>query len=508
MNGTAIHWFWHQDRIVTAFGVWARDAVPLWAVKGLTYGTLGIEHALPFLILSPFFRTWTRRLAFLFAVGLHGGIAASARLGPFSYVMCIYFFILLGEDDWALVTRWFGRDKRRRTVIYDSDCGICLWTCRVLKRLDPFERLTFIGNHESDKIPSGIDSETVSTTVVVVDPATSSVHVEERAVYEAVKVLPFGVLAVAWLRVPGLSWLGKKLYRAIASRRLRVSAWFGLGVCGVPSGASAAPAAARGSAPQRASAEEAEGEEEGEADDGDREDAGDGDSDRRWRRKLPPVDPTDPHASPLRRELRAAGGVLREGVAAVLFVALASQATIENRGLAKLVKVQQPRWMRKMVDLPRLYQGWRMFAPEPPYDDGRVVVDGRTVDGRKIDPFTGEEPDLDPYTATGWGHDQFMCDYHNRIRFPGHAGNRQHLKLYLQKWHHFTGRPNDRLVAFDVWWVNDKSPPPGQRRGEPLPPQKLLSFGRVLDSGATPFLKKRPPRQKLPPAAQSVRGKR
>jgi hypothetical protein len=145
-------------------------------------------------------------------------------------------------------------------------------------------------------------------------------------------------------------------------------------------------------------------------------------------------------------------------------------------------------WMVTLVNYPRIFQGWGMFAPEPPYDDGRVIVDGRTRDGRKLDPFTGVEPEFDPYTAVGWGHDQFQCDYNNRVRFGGHVGNRRHLVDYLLRRHLWTGRPQDELVAFDVWWVQDRSPPPGKSHGDPLRPEKLISHGAVQDSGATPWL--------------------
>jgi hypothetical protein len=129
-----------------------------------------------------------------------------------------------------------------------------------------------------------------------------------------------------------------------------------------------------------------------------------------------------------------------------------------------------------------------MFAPEPPYEDGRMVVDGRTEDGRKVDPFTGAEPDFDPETSVGWGHSQLWCDYHLKMYFARYAANRQHLKEYLQNWHLRTGRPRDRLVAFDVWWVSDKSPGPGEAHGKPQKPVLLASSGKVSDSGATPWL--------------------
>jgi hypothetical protein len=144
--------------------------------------------------------------------------------------------------------------------------------------------------------------------------------------------------------------------------------------------------------------------------------------------------------------------------------------------------------MAVIVSYPRIFQGWGMFAPEPPYDDGRFIVDGRTPDGRKLDPLTGAEPQFDPHAERGYGHDQLWCDFSNRIRFPGHAGNRQHLRDYLLNLHRYRGKPEDQLVAFDVWWVHDRSPRPGEKRGPPLRPERLVSHGVVRDSGAGAWL--------------------
>jgi hypothetical protein len=114
-NGSAIHYFNHQDRIVTWLAVWNREHLPYRITQFFTWGTLAVEGILAGILLVPFFQKWTRRLAFLLAFGLHGGIAASSRLGPFSYVMTCYFILLLGASDWAVVTRWFGRASRTRT---------------------------------------------------------------------------------------------------------------------------------------------------------------------------------------------------------------------------------------------------------------------------------------------------------------------------------------------------------------------------------------------------------
>lgn len=439
-NGSVLHWFLHQDRIVTRLGIFLRDHAPFEAVRVFGYGALGMEYALPGILLFPFFRTWAHRVGLLLGIGLHGGIALTSRLGPFSYAMMLFFLLFLGPADWALLGRWFGRKARHKTVIFDVDCGICLLTVRILKRLDPFRCLTFLGNDKPELFPQGVDAETASRTVVVVD-AAGKVHVEERAVYEILSALPAGVVLGFWLRIPGLRELGRAGYRLLARRRVDVSVWLGLGACGVtPKG-------------------------------------GGGDSPR----LVPP-------AGSYRAGRASFAGLLRECFAAALFVMLSVQVANDNNWMQRRMRVHRPEWIVSTVNTFRLLEGWGMFAPEPPYDDGHVVVDARTKDGRKLDPFTGKEPDFDPYAPLGWGHQQFWCDFNNRIRFEWHVPNRQHFRDYLRRWHEFYGKPNDELVAFDVWWVSDKSPKPGQKKGEPQPPQKLVSYGYVRDSGSTPWM--------------------
>jgi predicted DCC family thiol-disulfide oxidoreductase YuxK len=440
LNGSAIHYFLHQDRIVTALAVWLRVHAPYSALQAATYSALAIEFALPVILLFPFFRTWAHRLGLLLGIGLHGGIALTSRLGPFSYAMILFFVLFLGERDWGALRRWFGRPSRKRTVIFDMDCGICLLICRILKRLDPFECLTFVGNDQLERLPAGLDATTTERTVVVVD-AKGRLHTEERAVFEIGRALPFGILLLGWLRLPGLSLIGRGLYRVVAQRRIEISVWLGLGACGIgprPGAEASLPAAADGVT--------------------------------------------------YRSSRLAAFTFVRESLLAAFIVLLAVQAANDNGFVTRRARVHRPEWVVATVNTFRLMEGWGMFAPEPPYDDGHLVIDGRTKDGRKLDPFTGSVPDFDPFTPVGWGHEQFWCDYNNRLRFDWHQPNRQHFKDYLRHWHEYADRPEDELVAFDVWWVHDKSPPPGEQRGEPQMPQKLVSHGIVKDSGARPWL--------------------
>jgi hypothetical protein len=346
-------------------------------------------------------------------------------------------------------------------------------------------------------------------------------------------------LLVFWLRIPGLSAVGRSLYRKIAEERMRISSWFGLGACGVPLVAAGAggvvvpmPLAAPPESPRSEAAddveppaepeERAEAKQSAEAEAPDEPEAGadtepdapaesrqdeapgksDGEGEAPSEEQKPEQRGSDPAIAwfgtdrlkpPIRREIASSVTFVREVAVALLILAMGSQLLMENRYVHRFIRAKQPEWAAYVVHYPRTFQGWGMFAPEPPYDDGHVVIDARTVDGRKIDPQTGLEPVFDPYAPKGWDHGQFQCDYENRIRFPGNGGYRPFFRDWLLRYHERTGNPKDQLVAFDVWWVGDKSPPPGQLKGEPLPPAKILSHGFVQDSLATPWLTRRQP---------------
>jgi hypothetical protein len=154
----------------------------------------------------------------------------------------------------------------------------------------------------------------------------------------------------------------------------------------------------------------------------------------------------------------------REVLLAWLFVCAVSQLLNENKSVPQVLKHKQPRLMEATIGYPRMYQGWGMFAPNPITDDGVLAIDAVTLDGRHVDPFTGQAPDLDLTDARGAGLNQIWQDYFNRIRLDRNKVFRQGLKEYLLRWHVETGRPEDELVAFDVYWVRDQCPPPGQDR--------------------------------------------
>jgi hypothetical protein len=152
---------------------------------------------------------------------------------------------------------------------------------------------------------------------------------------------------------------------------------------------------------------------------------------------------------------------LREATLVYLLLCAVSQLINENKSIPALFHHPQPLIVRATLQYPRIFQGWGMFSPNPIREDGIVAIDARTADGRLIDPFTGDEPDLDLSDARGLAMNQIHQDYFNRIRLDHNRGARKPLGEWIQRWHTLMDRPDDEIVAYDIWWLRDQNPVPG-----------------------------------------------
>jgi predicted DCC family thiol-disulfide oxidoreductase YuxK len=414
-DGTALAWVLEQDRIITPLGAWIRDALPLGFTQALSWGTLVIEGAAPILLLTPIFSVWARRIAIATLVALHGGIILCVDVGYFSHTMMVSYLLLLSARDidrLRAALRWLAAPAT--VVHYDSDCGVCTLLARVATRLDRLALLTFHGREEGAPTPPGLTPAQFEAerehTLFAWCPATSRVYARHQAVGAIVACLPLGRL-IAWLFfLPGLGALGRWLYDGFATRRHRVSAWLGMGECGLPA---LAPAPA-----------------------------------------LPPA--------PARRTLARLGAVAQNLLVAYGLVCVSTQLLIENAWLRKRVPgYQQPAWARDFVQYGRFFQGWGMFSPDAPRTDGSLVIEATLADGTVVDPQTGQAPDFSPTSYRKIRSNQFWGSYSMRIASGRHTGMRRFLKDWL-------GRPIQRLklspdvrvVSVKVWWIGDRSPPP------------------------------------------------
>lgn len=128
-EGRVVHDVLHQDRIVTAFGVWARQFVTPTVSSTLTQLTLLIEGLLPVALLWP--GLTVRRVAVVTGLALHFGFALAMNLGVFSFVMmCAWFFVLPPGDLERLLSQF--RRSREVTISFDSRSGWFRWLAKAL----------------------------------------------------------------------------------------------------------------------------------------------------------------------------------------------------------------------------------------------------------------------------------------------------------------------------------------------------------------------------------------
>jgi hypothetical protein len=127
--GTDLYEILAQNPGVTGVGEWARGHLSLGAQRAITRAVLYGEACLSCVLLVPVWRRQARLIGLALALALHGVLLATTRLGLLSYAMVLGFVIHLSAADLAIARRWFGRAARARTVVFDSDCGICLLFC-------------------------------------------------------------------------------------------------------------------------------------------------------------------------------------------------------------------------------------------------------------------------------------------------------------------------------------------------------------------------------------------
>jgi hypothetical protein len=312
-GGDAVHLVLWQHRVNTPFALWLSFHEPSWFSPLSTWLTKRTEFLLPVLLLWPSHPKQTRSIAFVVAVLLHGGIALTLTLGPFSYAMiCLLWLAVPGEALDAVVLRGRGLTRGR------------------------FWRLARL--------------------------------------------------------------------RARAVRRLR--RW------GLAVRTPMVPAAFQG--------------------------------------RLVKM-----------REALLVWMLFVEGVSVLC----------SNRAVPKWLRVTPGPWVDGYKPYLRGFQGWSMFAPEAPKEDGTMVVDAVTVGGQHIDPFTGQPPSWQQIREGLSPHSIALSDYFFSMRDARYARYRHDLARYLRNLP--VAAPSDRLRYADFWWVSYAPPARGTYEPGPIKKQRL-----------------------------------
>lgn len=197
-----------------------------------------------------------------------------------------------------------------------------------------------------------------------------------------------------------------------------------------------------------------------------------------------------PAPAPLRDHVRKGLSVLRELVVVLMFATAINQAMTELWVVNRRVKVPQPEPLRTLAHKLRFLQGWFMFSPNPVMDDGTIVVDAITIDGRHIDPFTGKEPNWDLTSSKSLAYNQIWCDYYNRMHLSQNTPYRDAMKEYMYRLPERTGRAEDAIVSGEVYWIQDFNPKWRETTSYKFEKVKLFSFenpkGKAQAANAAP----------------------
>jgi predicted DCC family thiol-disulfide oxidoreductase YuxK len=436
LSGDAVHYALHQDRIVKWPGVWLREHASVSVLHLLTYATIAAEAFGAIAIISPIATRYMRLLAILVMPAVHLGFEVFLDVGIFSFVMIAFYPLLLEPSHWEWLQRTATRWHRRRVVFVDEDCGFCMWCARLLARLDVLERLEFASNADTDRLPRSISLEQADESITTLEPDTGRVQRGAAAFAALFRSLPFGFLVAIPLELPGLRVVAERAYALVASHRLQISVWLGYTACGLPT--------ALGSSAMLA--------------------------------------PLPEEASAARELVRRSAVILREACVLLYILAAASEVVNTNNGFPAALRHAQPELFSMLVQYPRAFQVWRMFAPHAPLEDFMIEVDAITADNRHVDPYN-EIASRVPgpgYTEipARLSQNQFFCGYSLFAWMPHFRPYSTAFEEWIMRYSDRTGRPNDRIVRYTVYKLSDHSPPPGQTRATGFERQELLRWPR------------------------------
>ncbi len=505
-DGTAVHYVLYVDRMVNPLIGLLREHTPQFILIILTKAVMGMEAGLPVALLSPLARVWAKRIAIVFVNLLHIGFGSTFVLGPFAWALCCFSVLLLSREDWELAVSTMRREHRRRVVRYDPASPVAFFWCRLIKRLDRFELLSF----EADGKAQGIEVTTPGGARIA--GAAAKVHI--------VSAFPAGPL-IAWsmyLLSPLAAWIAPLFFAAKrqsfekkkkrgyqpelrddaggptvdvyyfrdwleetygGTRRWFVwlGAWFFAGFVTIYG------------APMLRKLEEPL--------DFKMTDAVVGSFTREnvvfwlgftllvitslgvfvplWRMNW------QAPSSALRKWFRVRS-VVRELIVFAFFCGAINQALVEL-WVARPLQAPQPTVTRLLAHKMRYLQGWFMFSPNPVMDDGTIVVDAITVDNRRVDPFTIEFPDYtlrpplyDLTNTKSYRYNQIWSDYFNRMHMPANTAFRKPMQEYMLRLPERTGNPNDAIVKGTVYWVNDVNPRFGKTQATGYNRKELFKF--------------------------------
>jgi predicted DCC family thiol-disulfide oxidoreductase YuxK len=203
---------------------WMDELAPLSPIFGIT---LLLEHVGWVSLLVPWIsnRFPLKRLLIGLGIVLHGGIFILLDAGSFSPAIFAAYAGLLIKEDFDWIRKVFVSPRKKVTVFYDGRCGLCQRSIFLLKVLDSLHRIIPINFWDAP-------ARKRTAPDLAVKDLDRAMHVRSSDKRTTSGFYGFRTLAwhlpVLWiglpiLYIPGVPFIGKKIYSVIANRRKRCS---------------------------------------------------------------------------------------------------------------------------------------------------------------------------------------------------------------------------------------------------------------------------------------------
>ena len=379
-HGKAFYKMLQLDGFITPIGYYIRDYITFPISKFLTYSTLYLEYAVILLLFIPFYKHFLRLFAVIALTIFHLAIRLTMNIGLFSQVMITSFALLVDQKIFDYFKSQLQKKyaDNRLILIYDSDCGFCHYTVRIIKRLDVFNRIVFDHGY-SDSVLKPKEFESLSNeTAMLYNSKTNQLWIRHQAFGKILSLLPLGFM-ISWIFfIPYISEIFGFIYDTIAKNRTKIGIFFGLPACNLP---------------------QLESEKKQE-------------KNlqfnfilinkfKTYTKKI--VSLTSPIILIIMLS-SASNSVLIENPGVQSF--LIRNELIENNKIKTKSKKstlnksgnyfnwKNKRMLEKVARFPRMIQMWKMFSPNVLSRDNIIIVEAFLNDGTTINPFTGKKPVL------------------------------------------------------------------------------------------------------------------
>ena len=417
-NGSAFYKMHHLDGFITSFGYLIRDYINYPISKILTYTTLYLEYSVPFLLLIPFYKSIIRLIMIILLSIFHIMIRLSMHVGLFSQIMISTFPLLIDKKiiNHIKIKLTNKYKLNKFTLFYDSDCGFCHYTVRIIKRLDVFNRIVFSDGTSDDQRPKNFN-KLANQTAILFNPQNNAIWTRHKAFGKLLSLLPLGFL-ISWIFfIPFLSEIFGFIYDNIAKNRTKISLLFGLPACNVPQINS-------------------------------ENDIKTKDTKKSY------------------KHIQKIGQLISPILIIIMLSGSIYSALIEHQIIEKLTW-KNKLLIRKINRLPRMIQKWKMFE-NVPNTDQIIIVEANLDNGKTINPFTGKEPNLNStdYKILMKNKSQLWRKYFEWLYNKYIKDNRnKQFKRDFQNWllnpdnTYFQKNLNGaKIKSVEIWKVTQSSP--------------------------------------------------